>query len=134
MINKNIFRAYDIRGIVEKDITDEVAYKIGRGFGHIVRKTNKNIIAISGDVRPSTDKLLQMIEKGLKESGINVINLGTLPTPVNYFCSFSKNIDVDGSIQITGSHNPSEYNGFKITLDKKPYYGDDNQNLYKTIV
>ena len=133
-IQKNIFREYDIRGIVGEEINEVLAYKIGRGFGTFLINNNREKIAISGDVRPSTDTLIKHLESGLLDSGIDVINLGKLPTPLNYYSMYTDKIDVDASIQITGSHNPSEYNGFKITYDKKPFYGDDIQLLYKIII
>ena len=132
-INRNIFRAYDIRGVVGEDINEDLAYKIGRGFGAYLINNSRKTAAISGDVRPSTDELLKALELGLLDSGVNVINLGKLPTPLNYFSMHTDKISVDASIQITGSHNPSEYNGFKITYDKKPFFGKDIQYLYDII-
>ena len=132
-IKKNIFRAYDIRGIVDKEITKGLAYKIGRGFASYLINNNGKKIAISGDVRPSTNILMKYLESGLLDSGIDVVNLGKLPTPLNYYSMYTDKMDIDASIQITGSHNPSEYNGFKITYKKKPFYGDDIQLLYRII-
>ena len=114
-INKHIFREYDIRGIVDIDIDQNVAYKIGRAFGAYIINNNKKNVAISGDVRPSTDLLFEYLQYGLLESGINVLDLGKLPTPLSYYSMHNDKIDVDAAIQITGSHNPSDYNGFKIT-------------------
>ena len=133
-IVNNIFREYDIRGIVDKEVDNNLAYNIGRGFGSYLINNNRNKIAISGDVRHSTDALMTHLESGLLESGINVINLGKLPTPLNYYSMYTDQIEVDAAIQITGSHNPSNYNGFKITYDKKPFYGEDIQLLYNMII
>jgi phosphomannomutase/phosphoglucomutase len=133
-IVNNIFREYDIRGIVDKEVDNNLAYKIGRGFGSHLINNNRNKIAISGDVRHSTDTLMAHLESGLLESGVNVINLGKLPTPLNYYSMYTDKIKVDAAIQITGSHNPSNYNGFKITYDKKPFYGEDIQLLYNMII
>tara|TARA_Y100000994_G_C15697411_1_gene443846 strand:- start:1452 stop:2828 length:1377 start_codon:yes stop_codon:yes gene_type:complete len=133
-IQNNIFREYDIRGIVGKEINDNLALKIGRGFGTYLIRNNKKSIAISGDVRTSTDSLLEHLEQGLIMSGVNVINLGKLPTPLNYYSMHTDKIKVDGAIQITGSHNPANYNGFKITYNKKPFYGEDIQLLYNMII
>ena len=74
------------------------------------------------------------LESGLLESGIDVINLGKLPTPLNYYSMYTDKFKVDAAIQITGSHNPSDYNGFKITYGKKPFYGKDIQLLYNIII
>ena len=117
-IKNNIFREYDIRGIVGKEIDDDLAYKIGRGFGAYLINNNRKKIAISGDVRNSTDALMTHLELGLLESGVDVTNLGKLPTPLSYYSMYTDKINVDAAIQITGSHNPSDYNGFKITYDK----------------
>jgi len=133
-IPNNIFREYDIRGIVGEEIDDNLALKIGKGFGSYLIRNHKKDIAISGDVRLSTDSLLESLENGLIDSGIDVINLGKLPTPLNYYSMHTNKIKVDAAIQITGSHNPSEYNGFKITYGKKPFYGKDIQMLYNMII
>ena len=116
-IQNNIFREYDIRGIVGKEIDDNLALKIGRGFGTYLVRNNKKSIAISGDVRTSTDSLLKHLEQGLIMSGLNIINLGKLPTPLNYYSMHTDKTKVDGAIQITGSHNPANYNGFKSSRD-----------------
>ena len=133
-IKNNIFREYDIRGIVDEEVNDDLAYKIGRGFGSYLINNNKQNIGISGDVRHSTQSLMTYLESGLLDSGINVINLGELPTPLNYYSMYTNKINIDAAIQITGSHNPSNYNGFKITYEKKPFYGKDIQLLYDIII
>ena len=133
-IKNNIFREYDIRGIVGKEIDDDLAYKIGRGFGTYLINNNRKKIAISGDVRNSTDTLMTHLESGLLESGVDVTNLGKLPTPLSYYSMYTDKINVDAAIQITGSHNPSDYNGFKITYDKKSFFGKDIQLLYNIII
>ena len=116
-INSEIFREYDIRGIVGKDITNEFSFLLGKGFGTYAIRNGGKKIAVSGDVRPSTEFLLSDLEKGILSTGADVIKLGIIPTPLNYYSSHI--VDVDAAIQITGSHNPSDYNGFKISWKNK---------------
>jgi len=130
----HIFRTYDIRGIVGPEVDENLAFLIGKAFGSYIKNNNKHTVAISGDVRPSTSSLISKLQEGLLSTGANVIDIGVLPTPLNYYSNYDSNLDIDASIQITGSHNPSEYNGFKITFDKKPFFGDDIQLLYKMII
>ena len=131
---KNIFRAYDIRGIVDKEITNELALNIGKAYGTFLIRNSKKTIGISGDVRLSTDTLLENLTEGLLSTGIDVISFNKLPTPLSYYSLHCNSINVDAAIQITGSHNPSNYNGFKLTYDSKPFYGDDIQLLYSMIL
>lgn len=133
-ISKEIFRAYDVRGIVGSEVNDDLSYNIGRAFGTYAFRDNKKRVAVSGDVRPSTSTLKKKLIDGLRDSGMDVINIGTIPTPINYFSMYIENLSLDAAIQITGSHNPSEYNGFKMTYDKKPFYGDKIQVLYNMII
>ncbi len=131
---KNIFRAYDIRGIVDKEVTNDLALSIGKAYGSFLIKNNKKTIGVSGDVRLSTESLLDYLTQGLLSTGINVISFNKLPTPISYYSLHNDNLNVDAAIQITGSHNPSNYNGFKLTYDAKPFYGDDIQLLYNMIL
>ena len=130
-LNKNIFREYDIRGIADIDFKGKFPFRLGQAFAHYIIKNEKGKnIAVSGDVRLSTDRLKADFITGLSSIGVNVVDIGTLPTPINYFSNYCKNIQVDGSVQITGSHNPSDYNGFKFTLNKKPFFADKIQELF----
>ena len=131
---KNIFRAYDIRGIVDKEVTNELALNIGKAYGSFLIKNGKKTIGVSGDVRLSTESLLDHLTKGLLSTGIDVVSFNKLPTPISYYSLHNDNLNVDAAIQITGSHNPSDYNGFKLTYDAKPFYGDDIQLLYSMIL
>ena len=131
-INNSIFREYDIRGIVKDDFNDSLVEDIGRAYGTILRKNNFKDISVSGDIRSTTPRLKKNIIKGLISTGVNVYDLGILPTPANYFSLFKTK--VKNSIQITGSHNPSNYNGFKISYNKKPFYGKSIQELKKIII
>jgi len=130
-MNNNIFREYDIRGIADIDLDNDTVYLIGKAFGkHLIINKHK-FLSISGDVRKTTDRIKKSFIKGVLSQGVDVCNLGILPTPVNYFSLYNTNIV--NSVQITGSHNPSEYNGLKFSFNKKPFYGKDIQNLQRTI-
>ena len=131
MINPYIFREYDIRGEVETDFTEDVVINLGKAFGTYVKRNGSQEISLSGDVRLTTPELLQSFKQGVLSTGIDVINLGILPTPVNYYSMF--HLGILGAVQITGSHNPPEFNGFKLSYDKKAVYGKEIQKLYELI-
>ena len=119
-VNKYIFREYDIRGKVDDDFSPEVVLNLGKAFGTFIKRSGGQEIALSGDVRLSTPSLIEQFKVGVLSTGIDVINIGILPTPVNYYSMFK--LDVAGAVQITGSHNPPEFNGIKIfnnNLSKK---------------
>ena len=130
-MNNSIFREYDIRGIVEEDFSDEVVIDLGRAYGKFLLDNNQKKISISGDIRYSTNRLKNSLIEGLTNSGIDVYDLGILPTPINYFSLF--HTDIKNSIQVTGSHNPKEYNGFKISFNGKPFFGKDIKKLQSII-
>ena len=131
LINPYIFREYDIRGKVKEDFPQHVVEKLGKAFGTFVRRAGGREIALSGDIRLTTPDLMKFFKDGVISTGVDVIKLGILPTPVNYFSMF--HLGVYGSVQITGSHNPPEFNGFKMSIDKKAFYGENIQNLYQII-
>ena len=131
-INPFIFREYDVRGNVEEDFPEHVVKKLGKAFGTYVKRAGGKEIAISGDIRLSTPELINFFKKGVLDTGVDIINLGILPTPVNYFSMF--HLDLSASVQVTGSHNPPEFNGFKMSLNKKPFYGQDIQSLYNMMM
>ena len=124
-INPYIFREYDIRGKVVEDFPPEVVVLLGRSFGTLVNRSGGREIAISGDIRLTTADLINYFKEGVLSTGVDIINIGIVPTPVNYYSLFK--LDVAASVQITGSHNPPEFNGFKLSLHKKPVYGDQIQ-------
>ncbi len=128
IINPYIFREYDIRGKVAEDFPEHVVVKLGKAFGTFVKRVGGREIALSGDIRLTTPDLMTYFKKGVLSTGIDIINLGILPTPVNYYSMFL--LGISGAVQITGSHNPPEFNGFKFSLDKKAFFGDDIQALY----
>ena len=124
-INPYIFREYDIRGKVVEDFPPEVVVLLGRAFGTLVNRSGGKEVAISGDIRITTPDLISYFKEGVLSTGVDIINIGIVPTPVNYYSLFK--LDVAASVQITGSHNPPEFNGFKLSLHKKPVYGDQIQ-------
>ena len=121
-------REYDIRGIVGKTLGEADAYAIGRTFGTIVRRDGGKCVAVGYDGRLSSPMLEAALLKGLTESGIDIVRVGLGPTPMLYYAE-SVLDGVDGGIQITGSHNPADYNGFKMVLRHGPFYGEDIQKL-----
>lgn len=131
-INKNIFRDYDIRGIAYKDLNKETVYKIGLALGTILRKKNKKDIIIGYDNRKSSIYIFKALTKGLKETGMNVINIGLVTTPMYYFAL--KHLKITAGVMITGSHNPKEHNGLKISYNGKyNAYGKDIKKIYDAI-
>ena len=130
-VNPFIFREYDIRGKVLEDFPPEVVVLLGRSFGTLVKRSAGREIAISGDIRNTTPDLINYFKEGVLSTGVDIINLGIIPTPVNYYSLFK--LDVAASVQITGSHNPPEFNGFKLSMHKKPVYGAQIQLLKKFI-
>ena len=131
IVNPFIFREYDIRGKVLEDFPPEVVVLLGRAFGTLVKRSAGREIAISGDIRNTTPDLINYFKEGVLSTGVDIINLGIVPTPVNYYSLYK--LDVAASVQITGSHNPPEFNGFKLSLHKKPVYGEQIQLLKKFI-
>ena len=131
-INPYIFREYDVRGNVEEDFPEHIVKKLGKAFGTYVKRAGGKEIAISGDIRLSTPELINFFKKGVLSTGVDIINLGILPTPVNYFSMF--HLDLSASVQVTGSHNPPEFNGFKMSLNKKPFFGQDIQSLHNMMM
>ncbi|MBN4054834.1 phosphomannomutase/phosphoglucomutase, partial [Nitrospira defluvii] len=125
----SLFREYDIRGIYGKELTDDIAREIGSAFGTVIRRSGGKRISLGYDVRLSVPALRTAVLLGLLETGIDVIDIGECPTPVLYFSLFQRN--VDGGIMITASHNPGDYNGFKLSLGQDPLYGDAIQNIRK---
>ena len=131
MVNKYIFREYDIRGKVVDDFPPHVVTLLGQAFGTFVKRNGFREIDLSGDIRLTTPDLMVQFKEGVLSTGIDVINLGLLPTPTNYYSMFK--LGVGGAVQITGSHNPPEFNGFKMSMDRKAVYGDSIQTLRKYI-
>jgi len=132
-LSRAIFREYDIRGIAGKDLTEEAATAIARAYAaFLAERGARGALAIGRDNRPSGVALHRALVGGLLESGVDVVDIGVVPTPVAYWSQHK--LDVVGGIQITGSHNPPEYNGFKLGLGTKPVYGADIQHIYELAV
>lgn len=131
MINPYIFREYDIRGVVDKDLTDEAVELLGKGIGSYMLQNGAKKVSVGGDVRLSTERFSEQLIKGLRSTGVDVVNVGAVPTPVQYFSMHY--LDVDGGVMITGSHNPPEFNGFKVTLKNAPVYGEMIQEIKEII-
>ncbi|MBT4572379.1 MAG: phosphomannomutase/phosphoglucomutase, partial [Campylobacteraceae bacterium] len=128
MIKKSIFREYDIRGIVPEELNEQSIKLLGYYFGlEAIKQTNNTPTVVVGyDARTHSPELFGYLTSGLNEAGCKVLGMGMVATGVNYFSTFQKfdGIEPDASIMITGSHNPSEYNGFKMTIDHKPFFAD----------
>jgi phosphomannomutase/phosphoglucomutase len=130
MLSRHIFREYDIRGVTSSDLTPEVAYAVGRGYAEFIsRKGAKGEIAVGRDNRPSGTALHAELVRGLMDSGFDVVDIGVVPTPLSYWAQ--RNLASAGGIQITGSHNPPEFNGFKLGLDNHSLHGSDIQAIYE---
>ena len=128
-ISSGIFRQYDIRGIVDKDLTTEAARAIGIAYAaYLDEHGMRGAIAVGRDNRPSGAMLRDALVDGLTTSGVDVIDIGVVPTPLNYWALH--HLPVVGGIQITGSHNPPEYNGFKLSVSKASMHGEEIQHLY----
>ncbi len=122
---KTIFREYDIRGIFEKELNEKMTKAIGYFFGKKVKEIG-DYVSVGYDARTHSPKICEWLVSGFNKAGLKVLNMGLVPTPVNYFGNFREfqGVTPSGSIMITGSHNPPEYNGFKITLNKDPFFGE----------
>jgi len=131
-INEDIFRAYDIRGIVETALTPDAVTQIGQSFATESLKQNCDTVVIGRDGRLSSPALSQALAKGLQKGGCNVIDVGMVPTPVLYYATHI--LKTGTGIMVTGSHNPPEYNGIKMLIDGNTMYGDGIKALYRSII
>ena len=129
----NIFREYDIRGVADRDLSDELAEGVGRGLGVMLQVGGKAPrLAVGRDCRLSSNRLHAALLRGLAKAGVHVVDIGVGPTPMLYFAVH--HLNADGGIMITGSHNPGDENGFKMMRGKASFYGADIQKLRETIV
>lgn len=131
MAKAHIFREYDVRGLVGSDLTPDVVEQLGKGLGTMVARAQGTTVVVGRDARESSPPFRDALIKGLTSCGLNVIDVGVVPTPVVYFAA--NTLPVDGLAMITGSHNPSEYNGFKMGVGKTTFYGETIQQLRKMI-
>ena len=125
-VNPSIFKAYDIRGVVPSTLTEEVAYHLGQAFGTHAVAHGETVVAVGRDGRLSGPALSQALIRGLIDVGVQVIDIGTVTTPMLYFAASTL---CASGIQVTGSHNPKDYNGFKMVLGGRAIYGDEIQSL-----
>lgn len=134
MVDQNIFRQYDIRGVWGKDLTEEAVDAIGRAFSVYLKdslKTDSITATIGMDARQSSPNIVGILKGALNSSGINVVDLGMCPTPLQYFSLFR--LDVQGGIMVTGSHNPPQFNGMKLSLGRETLFGDKIQEISRLI-
>ena len=130
-LNASIFKAYDIRGVTPTTINEEVAFALGRAFGAAALAANEKSVAVGRDGRLSGPALAAALIRGLVATGIDVIDVGMVTTPMLYFVASTL---CSSGIQVTGSHNPKDYNGFKMVLAGKAIYGEEIQGLYRSMV
>jgi phosphomannomutase/phosphoglucomutase len=138
MIPRHIFREYDIRGLHQTELSDAVAEAVGRAFATALRRAPGTAaaaaplrVALGRDVRPSSERLAQGIERGIRAAGVAAERLGVVPTPALYYAVAAR--ELDGGLQVTGSHNPPEFNGFKMTRRTLPLFGSEIQGLLDLI-
>ena len=131
-MNQNIFREYDIRGIVGQDLTEETVAILGKAIGTFFQINGAKRIAVGYDARESGTRFCDLLVKSFNETGCDALLIGRVPTPVLYHTVFTK--AVDGGVMITGSHNPPEYNGFKICLGKSTLYGSQIQEIKEIVL
>ena len=130
----HIFREYDIRGIVGRDFGPEVSEPVGRAYGSLLREQSgkdRPRVVVGRDNRPSSPELAQALVRGLRAAGVDVLDIGTVPTPLVYWAEVTRG--TDGAVQITGSHNPAEWNGIKMTVGGRAIYGATIQGLRERI-
>jgi phosphomannomutase/phosphoglucomutase len=130
-MNPTIFREYDIRGVVDKDLTTETVRELARGAGSYFARHGIKRITVGRDCRPSSDPFFEALLEGLLGSGMEVIDVGVCPTPLLYFSIVQ--LKQEGGVMITGSHNPPEFNGFKVCVGKDAIYGREIQRMREII-
>jgi phosphomannomutase/phosphoglucomutase len=133
-VPKSVFRQYDVRGLVDRELTPEFARALGRAFATVAheRLGRAPVIAVGRDNRPSGETLARGVRLGITEAGGTAFDVGTLPTPALYFAVSA--LGTDGGLQVTGSHNPPEFNGFKMVLAGEAFHGDDILGLWEIIM
>ena len=126
-MNEHIFREYDIRGIVGDDLNDDTVFTLAKAIGTYFRRNGAAQISLGRDARESGARFRDLFIRGLNETGCNVLDVGMIPTPLLYFSLFTET--VDAGVMITGSHNPANYNGFKLCLGKSTLHGTQIQQI-----
>ena len=130
-MNPAIFREYDIRGIADTDFDRDFAFTLGQAYGTYALGQGKKRVAVGRDCRLTSDKYAAALRQGLCATGLDVLDIGVCPTPLMYFSLH--HYDLDGGLQVTGSHNPPEHNGFKICLGKITIHGQEIQELRRLV-
>jgi phosphomannomutase/phosphoglucomutase len=132
-VPKSIFRQYDVRGLVDRELTPDFARALGRAFASVAtdRLGRAPMIAVGQDNRPSGPALSQGVRAGIVEAGGTAVDIGTLPTPALYFAVFA--LGTDAGLQVTGSHNPPEFNGFKMVVGGEAFHGEEILELWEVI-
>lgn len=130
-INPGIFREYDIRGITGTDIDEGVFELIGKAYGTYMKQQGASTISMGRDCRVTSPELSQAVSRGINSTGLNVTDIGMVATPMLYFSLY--NLDVDGGVMITASHNPGEYNGIKLSSGKNSLFGEQIQEIRQLI-
>jgi phosphomannomutase/phosphoglucomutase len=131
MMNPRIFREYDIRGLVDQDLTNDVVRALGQGFATYIFKKGRRLVVVGRDGRLTSPRFRDFLVEGMVSGGLEVIDIGICPTPVFYFSLF--HLGQEGGVMITGSHNPPEFNGFKVCVGKETLYGEEIQNLRRVV-
>jgi phosphomannomutase len=133
-VNSTVFKAYDIRGVVGKTIDETFAEHLGRAFGSEAIAAGERAVAVGRDGRLSGPGLVKALIRGLASTGLDVVDIGAVTTPMLYYVAATRaNVGCRSGIQVTGSHNPKDYNGFKMVLGGRAIYGDDIQKLRQRI-
>jgi len=130
-INPQIYREYDIRGVVDKDLTPDILRRLGQGFGTYMVHRGHLKLVVGRDGRLSSKTFREALIQGLLSTGCDVVDIGLCPTPVYYFSIF--HLDKDGGMMVTGSHNPPEFNGLKVSVGKSTIFGEEIQDLGRLI-
>lgn len=131
MLNPTIFREYDIRGIAESELSTDGIEELGRAIGSYIMRTGGESVNLARDCRLSSDRLRHALAQGILSTGLDIADVGVVPTPLLYFSVL--HLKAPGGVMITGSHNPAEYNGFKVMVGKSTIHGEDIQHLLQLI-
>ncbi len=130
-VNAQIYRQYDVRGIVGRDLTPEVAELLGRGYGTLAAGQGVERVSVGYDARTSSPAFAEALTRGIAATGVDVVQLGLVATPTLYYSLF--HLDVGGGVMITGSHNPPEFNGFKLALGQTTIHGEQIQQVRRIV-
>ncbi|MBX7174437.1 MAG: phosphomannomutase/phosphoglucomutase, partial [Pyrinomonadaceae bacterium] len=131
-MNLHIFREYDIRGLVGIDLTEETVSLLAKAIGTYFVNHGAKTVSLGYDARESSPVFCEIMAKNLNQTGLNVVNFGMIPTPLLYYTLFTE--QVEAGIMITGSHNPAEFNGFKICLNRDALHGEEIQQIKEIVL